>query len=428
MIIAGIWQGQGKPPFKSYFSKFSEMLNNLTTHGVYIDNSFVKAYVKLAVVCCTVDLPAKAGLLNMTQYNGTQGCISCEEPGEVVSSGKGHARSYPYRPKDDKYSSRTSDTVEDAMSRGSDNQRVKGFKGITGLVTLNYLDLEDSIVPDYMHGVLLGATKGLMNNWFSPTKSGKEYFIGKHLKAISQRLKSIKPPNHIERLPCDLEKNYNNLKATELQSWLLFYSIPCLINILPDKFLSHFSLLSEGVYILLGDSINQQSLKRARSLLTEFYKMYNDLYPDSSCGLNIHNIGDHLVQYVERWGPLWAWSCFCFEDSNAMLLQSVHGTGLVTKQVIKQRAAQLALRAHAFSPITKDNAWKITVSANNCAIAGGIIPLSEEHLDRDLHFQKKSLGLEGDLFKAKRIVKNGTKFSRKAIQDCKSVSAMLYLL
>ena len=37
-----------------------------------------------------------------------------------------------------------------------------------------------------------------MHNWFSPTKSGREYFIGKQLRKISERFKSIKPPENIE--------------------------------------------------------------------------------------------------------------------------------------------------------------------------------------------------------------------------------------
>ena len=106
-----------------------------------------------------------------------------------------------------------------------------------------------------MHAVLLGITNMLMYKWFSPTQGNKEYFVGNNLKKISSRLQSIHPPASIERLPRDLEKHYQSLKATELQACLLFYGIPCLIGIVPDTYFNHFSYLSEAIYILLGDNI-----------------------------------------------------------------------------------------------------------------------------------------------------------------------------
>lgn len=68
------------------------------------------------------------------------------------------------------------------------------------------------------------------------------------------------------------------LSASELQSWLLYYSIPCLVGYLPDKYLRHYAHLAEGIYILLGDEISQSSLSRAGDLLNTFYKDFQELY------------------------------------------------------------------------------------------------------------------------------------------------------
>lgn len=54
-------------------------------------------------------------------------------------------------------------------------------------------------------------------------------------------------------------------------------------------------------------------MTRAEELLTEFYKLFPQLYNKGSCGLNMHNIDSHLAYFVRKWGPLWAWSCFPFE-------------------------------------------------------------------------------------------------------------------
>lgn len=75
----------------------------------------------------------------------------------------------------------------------------------------------------------------------------------------------------MERLPRDLEQNYTHFKATELQAWLLYYALPCLCGILPEIYLHHFALLSEGIYMLLGDHITNENLRRAEGILSKIF-------------------------------------------------------------------------------------------------------------------------------------------------------------
>lgn len=179
----------------------------------------------------------------------------------------------------------------------------------------------------------------------------------------------------MERLPRDIEKHYGNMKATELQAWLLFYSLPCLSGILPHQYLDHLSLLSEAIYLLLGDCITEAELCRAEILLKTFYKDFSVLYPGGSCGLNVHNAGMHLVHFVRLWGPFWAWSCFAFEDANAMVLQSVHGTGNVAHQILKNKEAIAMLRqAGKTEKVCK--IWGKTENVSNCEVVGTYTYLS----------------------------------------------------
>ena len=73
--------------------------------------------------------------------------------------------------------------------------------------------------------------------------------------------------------------------------------------------------------MLLGDNITPDLLDLARNLLSTFCKDRQLLYGDGNCSLNVHNVAAHLVTYVQSWGPLWAWSCFPFEDLNGALLE-----------------------------------------------------------------------------------------------------------
>lgn len=43
--------------------------------------------------------------------------------------------------------------------------------------------------------------------------------------------------------------------------------------------------------------------------------------------------------------PIWAWSCFAFEDANAKLSPSVHGTGDVVKQALQNQEITRYIRS-----------------------------------------------------------------------------------
>lgn len=78
-------------------------------------------------------------------------------------------RCYPFR--DPPANLHTSDSIlENALSAVENNTRVEGFYDVTPLEKLPWFDLVLGIVPDYMHGVLLGVTKQLLNLWLSPSR------------------------------------------------------------------------------------------------------------------------------------------------------------------------------------------------------------------------------------------------------------------
>lgn len=398
----------------------------LTSNGLNIEIEEETVTVYLTALCITLDLPAKAGVLNMTLFNGAEACISCEESGIVVRQGRGHSRSYPYRTMDSRFPSRSNAAVLEQMNEASVTRRLKGFKGLSGLTFLLQFDLVFGTVPDYMHCILLGIVKTLMNKWFSAVESGKAYFIGKHLKQISERLYKIKPPYYIERLPRDLEKHYSHFKATELQAFLLFYALPCLHGILNDTYLQHSALLSEAIFILLGDEISDNCLERSQKLLDKFYAQFAELYGEGSCGLNVHNACAHMSTYVRKLGPIWCWSCFAFEDANFMILQSVHGTGDVIKQALLNQEISLYIRSSEGVNHNVINSNKLTIyhKAENCDIIGSLksfgnqLPVTVMH---DLYIENTE-----NVRKAQRVLLNGERFycseySRMKRRNCHAV-------
>lgn len=104
-----------------------------------------------------------------------------------------------------------------------------------------------------------------------------------------------------------------HLKVSELQSFLLFYGLPCLWGLLAYEYFQHFLLLVDAVFILLQDSISPEQLTKSASLLHHFCLKMESLYGKRYETFNVHCLL-HLVPCVENLGPVWASSWFWYED------------------------------------------------------------------------------------------------------------------
>ena len=115
----------------------------------------------------------------------------------------------------------------------------------------------------------------------------------------------------------------------------LFYVI---YKFLPRDYTHHLALLVRSMHILLGTSISTEDLKSAHSMLCRFYELIPSLYPQTMCTMNAHSL-IHICEFVRRWGPLWCYSAFGFENFNGFMKKHCHGTRNVLPQLI--RAVQL---------------------------------------------------------------------------------------
>lgn len=151
MILAGLWFANEKPPMQTFLKPICTMLLELESEGMYqlltikcsIRITHIYMYMQDAtlphgkytctylhvgvivhvpekdpfritahVICCCVDLPAKALVLNCIQYNGAYGCGYCEQPGESTrTSGGGTVRTFPYEVHNKKSELRTALSV-----------------------------------------------------------------------------------------------------------------------------------------------------------------------------------------------------------------------------------------------------------------------------------------------------------------------------
>lgn len=166
---------------------------------------------------------------------------------------------------------------------------------------------------DYMHGVLLGVVKTLINHWNITANKKEEFFLNKSSRnMLNQRIQSLRLCNFIRRTPRSLEDR-KLFKANEYRSMLLYVLPISLKGILQDKYYKHFCLLSSAVYKLLKPKIPVNTLTSIEGDLIKFVAEYEILYGSYRVTMNVHRLL-HRVDSVKYSGPLWATSLFSFES------------------------------------------------------------------------------------------------------------------
>ncbi len=323
LLLAGVWLGPVKPDMSILLKPILERIHTLYEKGISISTPAGPKCLRAKLLCCVFDLPARAMALNLSQWNGRYGCTHCVDEGTQVS----HVRLYL---PGDTHSARSEKHTLECARSASSSLPVFGVKGISELSP--YINIVKDTTIDYMHAVLEGVAKTMLRKfWLCGKYKDYRFYLFKEIKQIDKVLLRIRPPHEFRRTPRSLEKTHKYWKASELRAWLLFYCIPILFKFLPCDYLHHLNLLVKAVHIHI---ICYRDLSTAENMLTVFYKKIVDLYPQEICTMNVHSL-IHLVQNVRNFGPLWAYSCFGFENMNGHLKKHCHGTRNVLPQLVR---------------------------------------------------------------------------------------------
>lgn len=307
IIVAGLHYGSDKPDFLNFFEPLVEEFEKLSDQGIFMQSQRFKFIITHA----SLDLPCKAGVQNIRQFNGYDSCSYCMHPGEKTSAGVRYTikNSVPLR--------NHSNMIKHTESALRTKSVIHGVKGLSPLIGFKHFDLVKSVVIDYMHGVLLGVTKSQLSFWLDSEYHKKPFYITpKQRILLNSRIASIKPCRFISRRLVSL-KDYKTFKASQFRHFLIYF-YPALDGILDRKYLNHFRLLSSSIYMLLKPEISMEERKKARENMNRYVNEYQDLYGKSQMTMNVHGL-KHLVDTVEDMGPLWAYSMFAFESLNGRL-------------------------------------------------------------------------------------------------------------
>lgn len=331
IILGGIFLTDKEPKsdlMNLYNSALCDQIIDLTNNGVNIRkySTHEKVNLKFTLFCCCLDTPARATCQNRMKFNGYWGCSWCYEPGLYV----GNAVHYPIVEVEAPLRTHEEHLVNvsevkkmyESSTREKYIPTIKGVKGSMSFI--EKFPLFDSIwgfTNDYMHSCLLGVIRQILVLLDTPEK---KYRLNKSdWDKVNKRLTAIKPPHEVYRLPrstADLCK----WKASEFESWLLYYSQLCLDGIVDETFLEMYALLVRGIYTLLQRKITEEDITRSEYDLLQFVGSFQATYGKAAITFNLHAL-QHLGTTVRKTGPLWSGSAFAFENGIFLQKKCING-------------------------------------------------------------------------------------------------------
>ncbi|XP_033748473.1 uncharacterized protein LOC117333331 [Pecten maximus] len=446
LLLIGLWIGPKKPEMMTFLQPFIDDFLQLE-NGIHIDitndsGAHMPMTFRGFLLSGTADLPAKCTVHNMIQFNGKNSCPYCLQTGETEQAGKGVCHVFPFNFDGPTEPKRSHDEAMQFAEIACNNGKPEfGIKGPCWFMQLSMYDFVKSNCIDYMHCVLLGVTKRLINLWFSKENCRKKFSFWNKFDEVNQKMLNLKPPLTITRPPRALSE-LKYWKASEYRSFLLFYGPVILLNALSSEYYFHFLLLSEAVFILLKDSIEFQELDRAENLLEHFVATFTGLYEPRYLTLNFHLLL-HLTDNVRQLGPIWGYSCFPFEDANGFLMNLVKGTQSVHCQLVDSMAIMHGLpylkkncvvtgskADHFLDRINWNGSRKTTELVKNIYALGRIIELSTEAISQDCNIALANflnLPPNGTVFRFKRLkihgnVMHSKEYTRVRVRNSFTVS------
>lgn len=349
LLLSGIMATEKEPnPAMMHFylnKVLVEPVNNIYNKSIIINRHGIEFKFKICVTNANVDSVARPVMQNRISFSGYFGCSWCYIHGTHIDKCGIH---YLMKEKmvERTHESHTVDVKvvdfkvnngivdRDSKNRIKKTTTARGVKGSSAMQSLRHIDMVWSFPFEKLHGLFFGPAHQLWTEWRS---SDCKYKIDpKHVKEIEKRFLSITPTQEVHRLPrSGIILGTSKPKASELQSWVHLYSLPCLEGILDDEAFQHYVLLVKSSYVLSKLDISEDELNEVDGYLKTFVKDYEKLYGSHRMTFNVHSLL-HAVKSVRESGPLSVNSAFPFESHIFNLKQFVTGPKGMDKQIAKK--------------------------------------------------------------------------------------------
>jgi hypothetical protein len=310
MIFLGVWISVEKPIMNIYLEKaISEIISNHKDKYKIIQDNII-----LRVQAVIVDLPAKAAVANIKQFNGKFGCSNCFHPGSW--SHTYHKQIYKPTKNDDYKKEKTFEDYELysklAMANKTDLFGIKGESIISKVINLPY-----QMPFDYMHLFCAGHGKWILRQYLD---KDADCSILESIERVEDILSNTKIPHIFNRKAKNI-LNSSKWKCSQIKLFFFYLSIPTLINILDNDYFILLAGYVCAMRILYEPIYNTVDIDIADTLLNEYYELLNDYFGEWAYDYTIH-AHLHLPDQVRLHGPLHCHSQFCFEVNLFIILNN----------------------------------------------------------------------------------------------------------
>lgn len=319
IFIYSIITGKPKDMNDFFYPMLRELKYIHNEGGIFVEHHGRTHCFMPLILQCSVDLPAKKDVQNMIGPNGYYSCGYCLQKGISVKAHK-NAKPHVRLVHEENVLIRTHENLLNIYGKPK-SFPIYGVTGISCMIAAKQFDLINGFSIDYMHCILLGTMRKLLDLWLNSKNHNESFYINKKKQdVLDKRILQIKPNTEITRKPRSINDRAD-YKANELRSMLLYYLRYSLVSLLPQRYITHFQLLSAAVYMLLKESISAKNISLAETKLVEFANQYEELYGKQNVTINTHLLR-HVARSVQQLGPLWAQSTFAFETNNGTLVHS----------------------------------------------------------------------------------------------------------
>lgn len=270
--------------------------------------------------------------------------------------GRGHCRSYSIAERE--FPSRThEETMQNARDAEALGAPQQGIKGLSILSEIPGFDIINSLDLDLFHA-LVNCAKRFTNLWLSRRYSGRPFNVHTRFGEVDRRLLSITPNDNISRNPRSLSER-SDWRGHEWFSWVVFYSVPVLTKILPNRYLSHWALLVHGIVLLMQNSVSKADVVYAGRFLRQFNAEVDRLYGAEHVTFSTHLL-THLEKSTYNFAQPWGHSALVYENFLGEIKSDVHSGNGIAHQICKHMQLRIALKKmfsdlnYAMSDIERD--------------------------------------------------------------------------
>ena len=279
----------------------------------------------------------------LASTNCSYPCEYCMNPGCTVEHKKGILLPWPEK----RYLPRTLASVKKNAAKAKriksrligkrpekviDRIHHKGVKVRTPLADLSpRFDVIKQSALDTMHLMAIGMSKKIFGLIFEPSKrkrwgeeagrlgQAESARLSRQVQSINEFMRSAKVPTEFGRRPREIDSA--NYKASEWRYLGMYGFIHIASSILEgeeDRERAQILLIFAFVYRVVNlddeDFLNVEAKVDLDSLIQWMAYLYEKKYGEENCTYNEHNLFVHLMQHRRRFGPLYNFSAWRFED------------------------------------------------------------------------------------------------------------------